>query len=305
MSGEGNLFELFDDHPTNYDAWDVDPFHLETAEPIPSAESAEITSSDPARVELRFTYKFGKASSMIQIVRLDAGAKRLEFDCTVDWHESHRMLKVAFPVNAMAMTATYEMQFGTVERPTHFNTRFDLARYEVPMHRWFDLSEHGFGVAILNDCKYGGSTFDNVMRLSLLRAPKSPDPECDMGSHDFSFAIYPHAGGWREAGVVAEAMRFNQPMVTCAATVAAPLIQCDDPNLIVDTIKQAEDSTATVFRIYECHGARGTAAIRFGLAVKSVTLANVLEDGTTSLAVKNDLIELPYLPHQILTVIVQ
>src|SRR5437868_12948600 len=114
---------------------------------------------------------------MTNPVRLDANATRSEVHCDCHWHESHQVLKVAFPVNVRAMNATYEMQFGCVERPTHFNTRFDLARYEVPGHRWADLSEHGFGVALLSESKYGYSTFANTLRMSLLRAPKHPDPQ--------------------------------------------------------------------------------------------------------------------------------
>ncbi|HKD35973.1 MAG TPA: glycoside hydrolase family 38 C-terminal domain-containing protein, partial [Pirellulales bacterium] len=200
LAGMGNQLLLYADEPLAWDAWDVDPQHLETVTACPAAESCRIVETgSPLRAEVVFERKVGAASGMRQTVRLDADSRRLEFHCQCDWHESHKMLKVAFPVNVRAMNATYEMQFGSVERPTHFKTSFDLARYEVPGHKWSDLSEHGFGVALLSDCKYGYSTFGNVMRLSLLRSPKHPDPEADMGHHDFAYAIMPHAANWQDA----------------------------------------------------------------------------------------------------------
>ena len=167
-----------------------------------------------------------------------------------------------------APNATYEMPFGYAERPTHYSTSWDRARYEVPGHRFADLSEHGFGVALLTDSKYGYSCYGNELRLSLLRSPKSPDPEADMGRHEFAYALMPHAGGWREAGVVAEAARFNAPLRWTAASPVESFAAVDDPNLVLDTIKRAEDSDALVLRLYEAHGARGTARVRLGVAVR-------------------------------------
>ncbi|HVM98449.1 MAG TPA: glycoside hydrolase family 38 C-terminal domain-containing protein, partial [Candidatus Acidoferrales bacterium] len=189
LAGPGNVFELYDDQPTAFDAWDIDPFHLETGKPCAPAEVIAVREYDGLRAEVELQRQIGRRSRLQQIVRLDARARRLEFRCTVDWRESHSLLKVAFPVNVRAMNATYDMQFGCVERPTHYNTSYDLARYEVPGHKWADLSEHGFGVALLSESKYGFSTFGNTMRISLLRAPKMPDPHADMGAHQFEFAI--------------------------------------------------------------------------------------------------------------------
>jgi alpha-mannosidase len=211
------------------------------------------------------------------------------------------MLKVAFPVNVMSMNATYEMQFGYVERPTHYNTPYDLARYEVPLHKWMDLSEHGFGVAILSESKYGGSTYGNVMRLSLLRAPLSPDPDCDRGEHRFAYAVMPHAGGWREAGVVAEAARFNAPLRWGRPPMGDAMAVCDDANIMLDTVKPAEDGDGVVLRMYECHGARGVARIRLGFPARSALFCNVLEDQTGTASLRDGVIEIPYTPHQIVS----
>ncbi|HSI84695.1 MAG: alpha-mannosidase [Candidatus Methylacidiphilales bacterium] len=320
MAAEGNVFEIYDDVPTAYDAWDVDPYHLETKKVLPAAHSWEIAATSPLRADLRFTYKLSNQSTLVQTVRLNAEAPRLEFHCNVEWRESQKMLKVAFPVRVLARDATYEMQFGHVDRPTHYSTMYDLAKYEVPMHRWFNLQEHGFGIAILNNNKYGGSTFDNVMRLSLLRSPKHPDPQCDMGAHSFSYALMPHAGDWRDAGVVEEALRFNYPIRFGGALKDAEGAEINFPrsfvsvendtaaaNVVLDTVKRAESSDAIILRLYESHGGRGVARVRLSpLLVRRVNKAeftNVLEDAGNVVEIDDEgSIEVPYNPHQIITI---
>nr|MDQ2732558.1 glycosyl hydrolase-related protein [Armatimonadota bacterium] len=303
MAEPGNRMEIYDDHPTAWDAWDVDPFHLETRQDCPPAESCEVTLQSPLRVEVTFERSIGRESRMRQTARLDAGSPRLEFHTTVEWHESHKMLKVAFPVNVRALNATYEMQFGCVERPTHYNTMYDLARFEVPGHKWADLSEHGFGVSLLSESKYGFSTFGSAMRISLLRSPKEPDPEADMGDHQFSYAILPHADGWREAGIVAEGYRFNQPFLwTEGRVLPQSFAAVDSPNLVLDTIKKAEDDDALVLRLYECHGARGTAQVKCSFPVQSATFCNLLEEEGEAAEVQEASITIPYGPYQIVSV---
>jgi alpha-mannosidase len=306
LAEPGNRLELYEDLPVEFDAWDIDPFHLETRRDCPPAASWTVVTDAPLRAEIAIERSVGEGSRLRQVFRLDAGSRRLEIHTTADWHESHRLLKAAFPLAVRAPTATYEMQFGTVERPTHYSTSFDRARYEVPGHRFADLSEHGFGVAILTDCKYGYSGYGNELRISLLRSPKSPDPEADMGRHEFSYAVYPHPGGWREAGVVAEAARFNQPLrwgLRVPVTQSHSYASVDDANLVLDTIKRAEDSDALVLRLYEAHGARGVARLRLGLPFSSARLANALEDEGEPLDVDGDEIVVPYRPHQIVTVV--
>ena len=224
MAAAGNVLELYDDNPTDFEAWDLDPFHLETRADCPPATSAEVALADPLRVEVAFERPIGERSRMRQVVRLDAEASRLEFRCAIDWREERTALKVRFPVAVHAPRATYEMQFGVVERPTHFSTRRDAAQYEVPGHRFADLSEHGFGVALLSAATYGWSTLRNEMRMTLLRSPQWPDPQADVGEHELAFAIYPHQGGWQDGGVTAEALRFNAPLLLGAGDGRAPLL---------------------------------------------------------------------------------
>jgi len=304
LGAPGNVMQLYDDRPTAYEAWDVDPFHLETVRDAPPASSCVLATTGPLRAEAAIERPVGVASTMRQTVRLDAGSRRLDFRCEVEWHESQTMLKVLFPVAVRSDRATYQMQFGHAERPTHYSTRHDLARFEVPGHRFADLSEHGFGVALLTDCKYGYSTYGGDMRISLLRSTTVPDPRADLGRHEFAYAVMPHSGGWQEAGVVAEAARFETPLRWSPAAPARSFFAIDDPNLVLDTVKRAEDSDSLVLRLYEAHGGRGSGRLRVGLRFSAAHRCNLLEDRGAPLPVSGDEIELAYGPHEIISVLV-
>ncbi len=302
----GNDLELYDDRPVAHDAWDIDPFHIETRRPVgPAEEVSRLEEQLPLRGGVRFVHKVGRSSRIVVVARLDAESERLEFHCEADWREDHKLLKVAFALDVRSMAATYEIPFGALDRPTHFNTSFDAAKFEVPAQRWADLSEPGFGVALLNDCKYGYSAYRNVLRLSLLRAPTYPDPAADRGMHRFAYALYPHAGMWHESDVVAQAARFNQPPVPApGALEPRSFLHVDSPHLVLDTVKRAEEGDGLVLRLYECHGARGTARLRMGLPVASACLCNGLEDDGPPLELAGearDEIVLPFTPFQVLS----
>jgi alpha-mannosidase len=304
LAAPGNRLELYEDLPVKFDAWDIDPYHLETRRDCPPAEAFQVLSRGPLRAEVAFERRIGARSSLRQLVRLDAESRRLELHTEVDWHEEHTLLKVCFPLAIRSTHATYETAFGYAERPTHFSTSFDRARYEVPGHRFADLSEHGFGAALLTDSKYGYSCLGNELRISLLRSPKSPDPEADMGEHRFAYALYPHAGGWREGGVVAEAVRFNAPL-RWTGGIGASFASVDDPNVVLDTVKLGERTDDLVLRLYEAHGGRGTARVRLREAPKRARLANALEEPVGDVTIEAAELVLPYLPHQVLTVLVE
>ena len=289
----GNVLQLFEDRPAAHDAWDFDFNFEEVMDEPGKADTLEVVESGPVRAVVRVVRRTER-SVFTQDITLYAARPRIDVNTHVDWQEKQRLLKVAFPVDVLTPKATYHIQFAAVERTTHKNTAFDHARFEVTGHHWADLSEAGYGVSLLNDCKYGYDVRDNVLRLSLLRAPLEPDPHADEGEHRFTYALLPHAGDWRTASV-REGYELNAPLLghTTHATPGplpdvAPLAETDQPNVIVETVKQAEDSDALVVRLYEAHGARGMVSVRFGVPVAAVTECNLMEDPEEALTVTPD-----------------
>ncbi|KAI9633630.1 alpha-mannosidase [Dioszegia hungarica] len=307
--GQSGGLVIMEDHPNAWDAWDVDQFHLEKQTHL-SFGSASIVESGPLRGVIGTSLRIGQSSIEVQIIMdavpasLKADARSMiRFDAVVDWREKHKFLKFELPMTISAENATYDTQFGVVSRPTHRNTSWDNAKFEVCGHKFADLSEYGYGVAILNDCKYGYATEGNVMRLSLLRAPTEPDANCDMGTHAFSFAIYPHKGTFAESDVPIVAAAFNMPMQCnisdadrqdIASVAKRPPITLEGaPNVILETIKRGEDDEADgtfciVLRMFEQYGghARPTLKLR-DLAIKKIQLVNLLEEPVHEIEVKS------------------
>ena len=301
---KANNLVLFDDRPLKEDAWDVDVFHLEKCYQVPHAKTMRITETTPTRVSIRFEYDLPPTSSLIQTVSLTAASARVDFATEVNWAEEHKFLKVEFPVNVRSDHATYEIQFGHLQRPTHFNTSWDLARFEVCAHHWADLSEPDFGVSLLNDCKYGYAVHGNVMRLSLLRSPKYPDPEADVGRHAFRYALLPHTGTFCQAGVIEEAHRFNSPLIV-SRTNSDPneqsFFSVDNPSVIIDTVKKAENSNAIIVRVYEAHGCQSHTRLTTTLPIQSAMMCNLLETDENPIEWKNNGTDLELTPFQIIT----
>ena len=278
----GNLFQIHEDRPKAFDAWDVDREYLDQVADLdgPADAGPELVEEGPLRASLRIRRSFGSAGSVIeQVLRLAAGSRRIEFHTEVDWHERHRFLKVAFPVAVRAPVARYEMQHGYVERPTHANTSWDAARFEVCGHRWADLGEPGYGVALLNDCKYGYDIRGHTLRLSLLRGPGYPDPDADRGRHRFAYALLPHRGDLREGRVVEEAESFNLPITVRAGVLDGPgrVVEVDRPGVSVEALKPADEGSATVLRICEVHGSRRPATVTLHRPFAAVERADALE----------------------------
>ncbi len=298
----GNQFVLYDDDPVNWDAWDVDVFHQEKKSAPLTATSVELIETGKLRAALRFTYATAN-SRITQTISLTCTGQILEFAHEVDWHEAHKMLRLEFPVDVRAENATYEMQHGIVRRPTHYNTPYDLARFEVPAHRWADLSEPGFGVALLNDCKYGYRIHENVIALSLLRSPHEPDPVADMGQHAFKCALYVHHYSVDYSEVIREATAFNIPLLIRASTqhLRESFFEVENAELVVDALKKAEDSDDLIMRLYEPEGFRGTALLGLGLPVRRVALCNLLEEEIAELDISDGVVELEFKPFQVIT----
>ena len=277
----GNLFQLHEDHPKAFDAWDVDREYLDHRTDLdgPLDVPAELVENDGLRAAARFRRSFGEGSAIQQTIRLTAGSRRIEFHTEVDWQERHRFLKVAFPVAVHADRATYEIQHGHVERPTHANTTWDVARFEVCGHRWADLAEPGYGVALLNDCKYGYDVHGHTLRLSLLRGPGYPDPDADRGHHRFAYALLPHIGDRREGRVVEEAEAFNLPLVVHPGRTdgRGRIVAVDRSGVSIEALKPADDGPATVLRLCEVHGSRGPATITLHRPFVTVERTDALE----------------------------
>ena len=304
LAGKANHFVLFDDVPNNWDAWDVDVFHREKRREIAGAKSCRVVERHPLRATVEFVFNLSATSQLTQRITLDAVAPRLDFAATADWNENQKLLKVEFPTTIRSDMATYEIQFGHVQRPTHFNTSHDLARFEVCAHRWADLSEPGCGLALFNDCKYGHATYRNVMQLSLLRSPKNPDPVADIGQHQFRYALWPHAGDLRTGGVIQAARAFNVPLLiqnTSEPAGERSFFSINNPAVIIDTVKRAEDSQHIIVRLYEAHGSRGQIRLMSGLPVQRVTRCNLLEEDESKLAWRNGGVTFAVRPFQIVT----
>jgi len=280
----GNLLQLFDDRPVEYEAWDIDPWFEEQMQEAPDPETIELVEAGPLRARLRQVRRT-EHSTITQDIVLQACSPRVDFVTHVDWRERRMLLKCAFPVDILSPQATYEIQYGAITRATHNNTTWDRAKFEVPAHRWADLSEADYGVALLNDCKYGYDVKGNLLRLSLLRSPVDPDPEADQGEHEFTYALYPHAGAWQQAHVVRQGLQLNVPLLAVPTSAhAGPLpatysaLCADRPHVVVDTLKKAEDGDDLILRVYEAHGARGRLNLSIDLPLAKAFECNGLEE---------------------------
>jgi alpha-mannosidase len=301
---KGNQFALFEDKPRMWDAWDVDIYHLEKRRNVGVVRKVRTVESSPLRATVELEMEISPKCSLTQRITLSAESPRLDFSARVDWQEKEQFLKVEFPLALRSDFATYEIQFGHLRRPTHFNTTWDVARFEVSAHRWADLSEPNFGVALLNDSKYGYACHGNVLRLSLLRAPKSPDSKADMGEHHFRYALYPHEDGPQLGGVIPEAAAFNQPLqvfATAADLQRESFFSVDNPAVVLDTVKKAEDSNDLIVRFYESHGAHQKATLTLNRPLKAAAKLNLLETEEKAEKTSKNQIKLALRPFEVVS----
>ncbi len=306
FSGPGNDLRMFDDLPAAWEAWNLTDTSRTTGEPIANVESIEVVEHGPLRVALQVRRRYG-SSSILQTYQLRAGSARLDIVTEIDWHERRKMLRAMFPLIVRSDFATFETCFGAVRRPTHRNTSWDTARFEVPAHRWADLSEAGYGFSLLNDGRYGHSALGSTLGLTLLRSPLDPDPLADLGRHTFTYSIYPHSGAWHEAETVQEAIDLNSPLV--GRTMDAESQQAGAgrqwfkiDGLTLAALKFAEEDDDLILRLYDPYGRHGTATIRPDIEITRASLTNVLEEEIDRVESGPDgLIRLSYHPFQIVT----
>ncbi len=265
-----NQLVLYDDRPMAQEGWAVDIFYRERATPLESPAEIRAVEEGPWRIAFEVRRTLGVSSEMVQRVELARGGDALTFDTRVEWSEARTMLRVLNPADVRTDHATFEIQYGHVRRPNHMNTSWDVARFESPAQRWADLSEAGFGLTVMNDCKYGHSALGNVLGLSLLRGPREPDEAADIGTHRFRYALRPH-GGFDAAEATRAAEAFNEPLTAWPIASAAadrlppPPFSLDGPHagsVAVEATKPAEDGDGLILRIRESLGGRGDVTIR-------------------------------------------
>ncbi|MGM0125917.1 alpha-mannosidase [Enterococcus sp. AZ194] len=289
QSASGNQFLLFEDKPLEFDSWDIDIFYNQKSKQL-KAQNMKVLTANEHLVEVQFDYQFGE-STLTQVMRLFKNSRRIDFVTKVYWQERQQLLKVAFPVNVRATEATYDIQYGNVKRPTHWNTSWDMAKFETVGHQWADISESNYGVSLLNDCKYGYDVKDNVMRLTLLKGAIFPNPEADMGEHEFTYSIFPHEGTVIESGAIQEAWQLNDPMLLGTSLILGEnFIQLvGSETIAIDAIKQAENQKGIIVRLHEYSGGRQEISLKPQFEYTSVKETNLMEE------IESEIVDLDHL----------
>lgn len=308
LSGRGNLLTVFEDKPEVESAWNIDIEYKNKFWTLDKADSVEVVECSPVRAALKVVRSFNKSRIEQEIV-VCPGSRRIDFITHADWQETEKMLKAAFEADVLAPKATYEIACAAIERTTHENTTWDRAKFEVAAHKWADLSEGGYGVSVLNDCKYGYDIKDNVLRLTLLRSPVYPDPVADKGEHDFTYSFYPHEGGWREGGVVRAGYELNVPLtavMTGAHEGSLPAEACwmeveGWDGAVVDALKKSQDGEGYILRVYEANGGRGEVVIRTAFGLNEVWETNLMEEKEAQLTAEGNSFRFSIKPHEIKT----
>jgi alpha-mannosidase len=314
----GNELQLFKDTPKEYDAWNIDPGTLDS-EPstIAKADKVELIGANGSSQSVRVTHTW-QSSKFVQTISIVGDQVDIEND--IDWHESHVLLKAAFPVSAYGPFATYEIPYGTIDRPTTRNNSWEKAQFEVPAMRWADLSgtagSNGtHGLSILNNSKYGYDAAGDTIRITLLRSPKWPDAEADMGHHHFHYALYPHAGTWKDALTVRRGWEYNYPLIAVVTTAHPGSLPAEHSfafvspdNVVLTAVKKAEDQNGLgvnglIFRVYEWAGKPSTVEFHVPPGATAATVTNLMEvpEGDP-LPVTGDVVKVPIKPYEILTI---
>jgi alpha-mannosidase len=317
----GNQLVAYEDRPLEWDAWDIDIFYEEKPYPVREIVDWRVVEEGPLRAAIEITRRLGQ-STIRQRICLWRASRRVDFVTDVDWQERQTLLRTLFPLEVNATRASCEIQFGAVERPTHRNTSWDWARFEVCAQRWVDLSEGDYGVALLNDSKYGHSLRDNTLGLSLLKGAIFPDKDADRGRHRFTYSLLPHQGDWRAAQVVRRAYELNVPLLVVptkderrttkeesddSSFVLRPssFLSTSNDHIVVETVKVADDGNGLIIRLYEAHNQRGPASLRFGRPVASAVETDLLEREIGPATVEGNAVRFEVRPFEIKTLRVQ
>ena len=304
----GNVLMTYEDKPFQYDNWELQDYYKEKCWPVDNLISAEVIENGPFRYALKMQWQY-QDSTIEEILYFYPNTSRVDVHFHADWKEDQLLLKMLFPVELNTTEATFEIQYGNVKRSTAVNTSWDQARFEVCHHKWMDVSEGGYGVSFLNDCKYGISVEENVVGLSLLKCGTYPNPHADREVHDAVYSIYPHQGSWQEASTVKEAYLLNNPMVAVCSSEEGgkipqrlSLVDHDHRNIMVESIKKAEDNDDTIIRLYEFENRRTDVHLRLHKKAAKVWLCDLMENRETLLAENAREFTVPAEPFGILTI---
>jgi len=310
----GNELQAIKDTPKDYDAWNIDPGTYDVPPTLlHDVDSVELIEKGPMRATVRVT-RHWQSSKFVQDITLYAGSDQVDVSNDVDWHETHVLLKAAFPLAASSKMATYEIPYGTIERPTTRDNSFEKAKFEVPAMRWADLGDGVHGFSLINNSKYGYDAKDNVLRLTLLRSPVWPDPEADRGHQHFTYALYPHAGDWKKAMTVRHGYEYNyglKAMQVPAHPGSMPLehsfVQVKGDNVVLTAMKKNEDGDNLILRFYEWAGQSGTVTLTVPKGTTGGAPADMQEHDTAAghaleHTAAGDSISIPVTPYSIETV---
>ena len=300
--GVGNALHLYEDRPANWDAWDIDIFYENQRLQQAQLRSMEWRANGPVRQSLRLIFNVGD-SEIAQTVSLAVDSKRLDFETTVQWRERHKMLRVGFDVNIHTRTAAFDIQYGWLHRATHRNTSWDMAKFESVAHKFVDLSEVDYGVALLNDCKYGHKVYGTRMEIALLRSPTNPDPEADRGRHDFTYSMLPHGGDLTHSEVFAQAAQLNSPPALFDGydgdRFRMPFALSNE-DIVLETAKKAEREEAMVLRLFEHRGRWAETELVFENKVQ-VYETDMMEENARPLVLRGNVLPLRLRPFEIKT----
>lgn len=306
---EGNVLVTYEDRPHNFDAWDINNYYTEKSWDVDCVTEMTVEERGPLRYAIRIGYKY-LSSVIVQHLYFYPDKARFDIKNEVDWKEKQILLKDWFPVDIHTSEATYEIQFGNVKRPTHYNTSWDYARFEVCAQKWIDISEDGYGLSILNDCKFGYSVHDGRIGLTMLKSAIYPNPDADKERHKFTYAFLLHKGDWREAGTVAEAyMLNNPPFIKAGGSSGAgylpekySLVTVKEAGIVVEALKQAEESDDLVIRAYECYNRRTSAELILGINIRKAFETDMLEKQIRECSIKDgNRIAAEFRPYEIKT----
>lgn len=307
----GGRLIAYDDVAKGDDNWNIQAYYHEKYHIIDNVTNVELLEAGPVRGVIRVDRRF-RHSTVRTYIMAYAGSEELRFDYEIDWHEHNLLVKAEYPVDVNAKMASYDIQFGHIQRPVHQNTLWDFARFEVCGHKYADLSDGGFGMSILNDCKYGFDASRNCLNITLLKCSTYPDKQADIGYHSFSYALYPHAGDLLTADVRNHAYDFN----FCAPVAMLPaqegklpatmsMLRVNAENVVIETVKKAEDSDDIVVRMYEAENKRTDCVLCTGFVVAECTETNLMEEPERKLSVTEAGVSLTFRPFEIKTVIIK